>query len=411
MQVLQINKFFFEKGGTERYFFSVSRALEKKGHTVRYFSMHHPSNLETPDSEYFVRQRDYADRTSLGSIPKGVGFIRSREAATNLTRLIAEAKPDIAHLHNIYHQITPSIIPVLQEAGVPMVMTLHDYKLICPNYSLFDGGSYCYRCEGGRFRMAPVTRCNGGSFLRSSLLAIEAYWQKRTKVYDAIRMFLAPSRYIRDKFVDAGFGDDRVAHLPSFLPSESESIESVRSSALVNLPERFVLYFGRLSVEKGVRTLIEAVAKTRDIPLVICGDGPLAHELKVFKRLKNLDHVLFTGHLSKMVLERVIQRARVVVQPSLSPENAPFSVLEAMEFGRPVIASAVGGLPELVEKAGGLDFAPGDSRALAARIKEVWEDDDLAARLGEAGRAMVADDFGEERHLARLEMIYHQVAS
>ena len=129
----------------------------------------------------------------------------------SLKRLLERSKPDVAHLHNIYHQITPSIIPVLRQAGVPVVMTLHDYKLICPNYSLFDGTAYCYRCRGKRFHHAATTRCHDGSFAKSLLLSIEAYWQKRTRVYDDVRFFLAPSRYIRDVFIAEGFSADRVA--------------------------------------------------------------------------------------------------------------------------------------------------------------------------------------------------------
>ena len=161
MRVLQINKFFFEKGGTERYYFALSKALEDRGHQVVHFSMRHPDNAPSPDADYFVRQQDFGrDYPALERVPRGLAFIRSREAASNIGRLIERSRPDVAHLHSIYHHITPSIIPVLQSAGVPVVMTLHDYKLICPNYSLFDGSSYCFRCKGGKFYRAPLARCS-----------------------------------------------------------------------------------------------------------------------------------------------------------------------------------------------------------------------------------------------------------
>ena len=140
MDVLQVNKFFFERGGTERYFFSLSEALERRGHQVIHFSMRHPRNVESRYSSYFVAEKNYHQSSSpLESVPAGMSFIRSREAASKLRDLIEDTRPQVAHLHNIYHQITPSIIPVLRRAGIPIVLTLHDYKLICPNYGLFDG--------------------------------------------------------------------------------------------------------------------------------------------------------------------------------------------------------------------------------------------------------------------------------
>jgi len=409
MHVLHVNKFFYEKGGTERYFFSVSRALEKRGHTVSHFSMRHPDNLESPFAPFFVSEKRYSGRGArLDDIPAGLSFIRSGEAARSLKRLLEKSRPDVAHLHNIYHQITPSIIPVLRRAGVPVVMTLHDYKLICPNYSLFDGTAYCYRCRGRRFYRAAATRCHEGSFAKSLLLSVEAYWQKRTRVYDGVRFFLAPSRYIRDAFIAEGFSADRVVHLAPFVPEDDPAMDSSSGASVLDaLPKKYIVYFGRLSPEKGLVMLLDAVARLMRVPLVVCGDGPLRSALEERAR-EAKSRVQFTGYLEKPVLRAVVGRANAVVLPSESPENAPYTVLEAMAMGVPVIVSNMGGLPELVGRGGGVVFTVGDAADLAAKIYEFWEDGSLAGEIGRCGRRVVTEQLTEKRHVDDLVRIYEK---
>ena len=412
MHVLQINKFFYERGGTERYFFSVSRALEKRGHTVIHFSMQHPENLDSPYADYFVSQKDYANRGGgFGDVPSGISFVRSREAAKNLARLIDETRPDVAHLHNIYHQITPSIIPVLRGARVPVVMTLHDHKLICPNYSLFDGESYCYRCRGGRFHRAAAVRCNEGSFKRSLLLSVEAYWQKLTRVYDGVRFFLAPSRYLREMFLAEGYSTDRVVYLPPFVETGEDlggaAARERGEIAAARLAKRYILYFGRLGAEKGLFTLLEAVSRV-DVPLVVCGAGPLQGVLTERVARIGGGRVHFTGHLDKKELDGVVRAAAAVVLPSICAENAPYTVLEAMAAGVPTIVSNTGGLPELVLAGGGLVFAAGNASELETRIRELWENPALGEEIGLRGKRFVEEGLTEKRHVEELETVYQR---
>lgn len=409
MQILQVNKFFYEKGGTERYFFSVSRALEKRGHAIRHFSMSHPRNLGSPDAEFFVSEKDYAGKAGkLGDLAAGVSFIRSREAECAVARLIEQRRPDVAHLHNIYHQITPSIIPALKRANIPVVMTLHDYKLICPNYSLFAGEAFCYRCRGRRFYHAALTRCRDRSFTRSLLLSAEAYWQKWTRVYDYVRFFLAPSRYVRDAFVAEGFSSERVAYLPPFVTPPDEPGRSGPEPEVSNaLPEKYVLYFGRLSPEKGLPTLLEAVRRLARVPLVVCGDGPLRKELEETAE-RSRAVVRFTGHLQKAALDAVIRKAAAVVLPSVSPENAPYTVLEAMILGVPFIVSNMGGLPELGATGGGTIFAAHDAAGLAEKIHDLWNNPGLAEEMGRRGKRAAEEQFNEKRHVDGLEAVYRR---
>jgi glycosyltransferase involved in cell wall biosynthesis len=355
MVVLLVNKFFFEKGGSERYFFMQSDALAARGHDVVHFSMNHPDNRPSPWSSRFVKQRDYYDVSGVGISPRDVtGFIRSGEAARAMTRLVEETAPDVAHLHNIYHQLTPSIIPVLRRHRIPVVMTLHDYKLVCPNYRMFAHGRYCERCLGGKFYRAPLTRCNDGSLARSTLLALEAYVQALSGVYDHVYRFLAPSEYMRETFIRAGF---------------------------------------------------DPAARRRDVAFVLCGDGPERARLERRAQEAGMDHVVFTGHLEKSVLDGVVRGAVAAVLPAEWPENAPFGVLEAAMQGVPVIVSDMGGLPEMARIARGRVFRHGDAASLGEAIDEVLADP--GARAGaEAGRRAVEEHYDRDRHLEALESIY-----
>jgi glycosyltransferase involved in cell wall biosynthesis len=413
MKVLQINKFFWLKGGAERYFFMLSEALEARGHEVLHFSMRHPENIPSPQAEYFVSRREYGDSGGPLSIARnGFSFIRSTEAANNISRLIRDHKPDVAHLHNIYHQLTPSIIERLAGAGVPVVMTLHDYKLLCPNYCHFAGGRYCYRCRGGRYYQAPMTRCSGGAFSRSLLLAIEAYWQRLTGVYNRVDRYIAPSRFMRDRVAESarslGIAPEKVIYMPSFCPA-SEAGDAADSGAEQSvtdgLPPRYVLYFGRLSEEKGLDTLMDAAVSNPGVPVVMCGDGPRRAALEE----RALENVFFTGYVNKPVLDRILQRAAAVVLPAVWPENAPFTVIEAAVAGVPLILSDMGGLPEMAEIVSGEVFPNGDADALASAIVRLWDDPEGARETGLAGRAAAMEYFSRQKHMEALEDVYEQV--
>jgi glycosyltransferase involved in cell wall biosynthesis len=403
MVVLLVNKFFYDRGGSERYFFMQSQELAARGHEVVHFSMHHPGNRPSPWSRYFVSQRDYADASIRGAKE----LVRSSEAASNLERLIAEKRPDVAHLHNIYHQITPSIIPVLKRHGIPVVITLHDYKLVCPSYRLFAHGEYCERCLGGRYHHAAIMRCHESSLARSALLAVESFWQRRSRVYDDIDVLFAPSRYMRDTFVRAGFAPERVRYLPSFLPDVASDGDDGHTS--VSLPDDYLLYFGRLSDEKGLGTLMRVAAMRSEIPIVLAGDGPERGRLEEVAARHDLGNVHFTGYLDKATIDGVVAGARAVVLPAIWPENAPFTVLEAAVQRVPVIVSDMGGLPEMAEIVRGWVFPHGDADALSATIDDVWDDPEAARERAREGRERVIAHYDRDRHMETLEAVYGEL--
>lgn len=411
MIILQANKFFHEKGGSERYYFALSRALEANGHRVVPFAMAHPRNLPSPYSRHFVPQRSYEPpAASAPSLTAALSFIRSRDAARRIDALIAETSPDVAHLHNIYHQLTPSIIETLAGRGVPVVMTLHDYKLACPSYAMFAKGAYCYRCRGGRFHRAATVNC-GGSRARSVLLAIESYWQRWTGVYDRVDCFIAPSEYLRGVMLEAGIAPERIVHIAPLNPSTAATGAPDEGDArrLDALPPQFVAYVGRLSPEKGMHIVIEAARRAPGIPVVVFGEGPLEAPLRAMA--SKMNQVIFAGHASRGLLDAALKRAAAVVLPTLSPENAPMAILEAADAGVPVIVSDRGGLPEMAARVGGRVVPAGDIDALAAAMRDAWEN--LAqwrARAHEAWRESRAM-YEPRTHVASIETVYRRVTS
>jgi glycosyltransferase involved in cell wall biosynthesis len=406
--ILQANKFFHEKGGSERYYFALSRALEHAGHRVVPFAMAHPRNLPSPYAGYFVPERSYDTPAGIGSVTAALRFIRSREAARRIDALVAETSPQVAHLHNIYHQLTPSIIDALARRGVPVVMTLHDYKLACPSYAMFARGACCYRCRGGRFHRAVPVNC-GGSRARSALLAIESYWQRWTRVYEQVDCFIAPSGYLRGVMVEAGIAPERIVHVTPLNPSgdagAAPDVGTLRR--LDALPSRYVAYVGRLSAEKGVHVLLEAAKHAPEIPVVVFGEGPEDARLRAMAH--GMNQVIFAGHAPRALVEAAFQRAVAIVLPTLSPENAPMAILEAADAGVPVIVSDRGGLPEMAARVGGRVVPAGDARALAASIREAWDDaPEWRERAGAAWRAN-RSRYARETHIEAVESVYRRV--
>lgn len=404
MVILQVNKFFHEKGGSERYFLALSQAQAGRGHEVVHFSMTHPRNLPSPWSAHFAPRREY-DGGAL-AWRSALAFIRSREAARALESLLRRVRPDVAHLHNIYHQLTPSIIEVLSRARIPVVMTLHDYKLACPSYSLFTGGGMCRRCVGASAHHAVLHRC-GGSLARSLLLATETAWQRLTRAYERVDRFIAPSAFMRSVMVDAGIDGGRIHHVPPFAPEAAPA--TAGDAAIEGLPERFVAYVGRLSPEKGIGVLLEAMDRLPEIPLVVFGEGP--ERARLMARAGVNPQVRFAGHVGRGALAAAMPRAAAVILPTLSPENAPLAIVEAASAGVPVIVSDRGGLPELAAALDGVPVPAHDAAALAAAIEDVWRDPGAARKRAVAAWERSRARFGVEPHLDAVEAVYREASA
>jgi glycosyltransferase involved in cell wall biosynthesis len=380
--------------------FDTAELLQQRGHRISFFSMQHPMNLPSPFSGDFVSSIDLDNPVSLRDASAAAGrVLYSREANRKFGALLKKEKPEIIHHHNIYHQISPSILRCGKQAGIPSVMTLHDYKLVCPVYTLFRKGKTCELCLYGRYYHCLLRRCNRGSRRHSLLNVAEMYLHHSIlHVYRNVDVFIAPSRFLQRKVEKAGLARS-IVYLPNFVRLDS-------FSPCYDWEDDSIVYFGRISPEKGLYTLLEAV-KGLSLRLRIIGDGPLREELENHTRAGKMSNVEFTGHLEMEQLRGMIRRARFVVLPSEWYENCPRTIAEAYASGKPVIGARIGGIPELiVERGTGLTHRPGDAQDLREKIQHLWYNPALISSMGRNAREFAEEFFSPEVHYRRLMEVY-----
>lgn len=395
MKVLLANKFFHRNGGSETVLFQERDFLLENGVEVVDFSMKDDRNLESPFAAHFVEPVDYEGGGSR--LKTAVRFIHSKEAVDKVTTLVRDTRPDIAHLHNIYHQLTPSIIPALKREGVKVVLTLHDTKLVCPRYLSLCRERICDRCQGRDFYHAALANCLD-SRLKSLLLTLEAYFHKFRRSYEGVDKFIAPSRFLASKIMNGRPDLGNVDVLANGIDT-STITQSHQDHG-------YILYFGRLSKEKGVPTLIAAHQSMKNRPpLKIVGTGPLLEPLKA-----KHPEIEFTGYKTGYELKELISKSSCVVVPSEWYENCSMVVLESMAYGKPVVGSRVGGIPEQVEDdLTGCLFTMGDSEGLALKLDMLMGDSELRKNLGCAARQRLEEKFSLKAHNKGLMNIYDEV--
>jgi glycosyltransferase involved in cell wall biosynthesis len=403
--LLAINNYYYRRGGAEVVFLEHNRMFENIGWQVVPFSMRHPNNLATPWASHFPDEIEFGADYSLGAkLIRAPRVIYSMQARQKLRGLLASVRPQIAHIQNIYHHLSPSILPLLKERGIPAIMTVHDLKLACPAYTMMLGGEACERCRGGRLYNVAVNRCIKGSLVLSGLIMVESYLHRLLGLYqDNIDRFIVPSRYLLEKLVQWGWARERFAYIPNFV-----DIEQLTPGSPIG--RRFV-YCGRLDESKGTATLVRAAAVARQ-PLTLVGTGPQEASLRRLSQELGAD-VIFTGYLAEDALVAAIREARAVVVPSEVHENAPLSLLEAYAAGRPVIGSRIAGIPELVRDGEtGVLYASGDVDALSAALLRLAElPDARLAAMGAEGRAWVERDFSPVVYLERQLELYESIGA
>lgn len=401
--LLSINNYYYRRGGAETVFFNHNAMFAEAGWKVAPFSMQHPKNEPSPWSDYFIDELEFGHHYNAWRKARSAGkVIYSFEARRKLDSLLDAFRPDIAHAHNIYHHISPSILPLLKKRGVPVVLTLHDLKIACPAYQMLARDGVCERCRDGNLSHVIRQRCIKGSLALSSLIYLESTLHRRLGLYrDHVDRFVVPSRFYIDKFVEWGWDRDRFVHIPNVVDAGGFEPD-------FNPGDHFV-FFGRLSREKGILTLIRAAAAA-GVPLQVIGTGPDEGECRAVAESSG-GRVEFLGYRSGSELHRLIAAARAVALPSEWYENAPMSVLEAYALGKPVLGADIGGIPELI-RAGetGAVFRSGDVVSLSEQLSRfAGMDDESVADMGREGRAWVADRFSRSGYMERTVALYREL--
>lgn len=341
MKVLLVNKFHYRKGGSETYYFTLAEALKARGHEVIFFAMQDEKNLSCEQEGYFV-----SNASVNGGMKSKLNMLLhmtySKEAYTKMKALLKAEEPDLVILNLVHKQITLSIIDAIKEHDpkLPIFWTMHDLIAVCPSYSMRDGsGNICEKCLGADFSHCVKNKCIKGNTLMSVLSKHEAEYIRKRKWYDQVDLFICPSEFYRKKLTEGNFTKSPIVTMRNPLP-----LDTVFERNETN--EGYILYFGRLSPEKGVKTLIEAAIKC-GCHLMILGTGPQEEELK--ELAKDAENIEFKGFQTGEALHKFVKNSKCVVLPSEWYENGPYSAMEAMALGKPLIVSNYGGLPELVE--------------------------------------------------------------
>lgn len=398
MKIILVNNYYYLRGGSERVFFEEMEMLRANGHEVIPFSRHYNKNIDSKYSEYFSSDFSYEKGFFLNRIAGGVKLVYSIESRKKFCRLLDDTKPDIIHAHNIYGRLTSAVLDAARAKNVPVVMTLHDYKLICPSYSMLLNGRPCECCKGGRFYNCMLTRCHKGKLSASTIYTIESYFNKLFKKYNHIKYFICPSNFLLNKHLEAGIPVEKLIHLPNFIKLDSFEPKYENSD--------YMLYAGRLSKEKGIMTSLKAV-NGLEVLLRIVGDGPMRSEYENFVSEKRIKNVEFIGYKTGEELRELFRNAAFIVFPSECYENAPMTILEAFAYGKPVIGSNIGGIPEMViDGETGLLFEPGNHIQLRERIEYLLSNPNKIIEIGRNARQKVEKEYNEKLHYQRLMAVY-----
>ncbi len=405
LRILMVNKFYHLVGGTEQYLFSLTSALEADGHEVIPFAMQDERNVATPYRDWFSPYLAVRGELSVGKrVHAATQTLYSRQARRTIDRLIRHTQPHLAHLHNIYHHLSPSVLYALKAHGIPVVQTLHDYKLICANYRLFTHGAICERCKGNRHYNAILQRCCTGGLGASLVGAVEMYLHGALRSYARlVDHFICPSQFLRNKLAEFGFDHGTITHLPNFIDPSAFSPQ-------FGPGQGYIAYVGRVTQEKGVATLIQAMAALPHLELRVVGTGDALPALQLECTRRGMRNVKLLGARPHEEAKALMAAAAVVVLPSEWHENCPFALLEAFALGKPVIGTRLGGIPELIDDGqDGLLVQPNDPTGLRAAITRLTAQPALLEQMGRRARAKVEQRYSRNSHLQAIKTIYAQV--
>jgi len=405
VRIILANSFHYRRGGDSNQFLLLVEALEQRGHEVATFAMHHPQNLPSRWGTYWVPHVEYRRRFTLPDRFRAAHrSVYSADSRRNMLRLIADFAPDVVHFHGVHHHLTLAAVDACLAAKAPVVWTLHDGRTVCPATLLLRGDEVCERCAGGRFWHAAVGRCKSGEMSRSLVAALESYSTRVRGTLGAVSCYVTPSRFLAQKVAAMGLPARRIEVVPNPVAAgPTPGPDRPRRGGL--------LYVGRLSAEKGVKHLIKAVAAGGDLRLRVVGDGPEGDRLKAFAAELRAD-VHFEGWRDADEVVARMSSAEALCVPSICYENCPGVALEAMASGLPVVASDLGGLPELLEggRAGWL-APPADPQAWLRVITEALRDETRTAQQAARAFARVRERHDPDAFVDRLEVIYRSLAS
>jgi glycosyltransferase involved in cell wall biosynthesis len=421
MKILITNYRYFVSGGPERYMFNVSDALQARRHEVIPYSVRYRRNQPTPYSKFFAPPLGSADDVYFSQHTRSVSTVvktlerlfYSPEVRVGVKRLVESTRPDVAYVLHYLRKLSPSLLVGLREAGIPIVVRLSDYQMLCPQAHFLREGEPCQQCVAGDLMPSIRNRCIKGSTSASFINAVATWFHRKKKYFDLIDRFVVTNAFMFDVMIQAGFSMDRLVLIPTFVKLHGER-ENIISAKLDQ-----VVFVGRIEPLKGVHVLVEAAYIIRQrFPDVgwkfkVAGDGDPKYVQALKNRVLELgmsDHIEFVGILDKESVFHILASSRIQIVPSLWYENLPNSLLEGYAACTPTIGSDLGSLKGAIEsgKTGYL-FKPGDPESLADVLVRCWQDKSSLAQLGRNSRALAETEYSEESHMNRLTSLFESL--
>lgn len=389
MKVLMINKFLHPNGGSETYIFNLGKELIRQGHEVQYFGMEHEKRVVGNRLEIYTNNMDFHNGSKLAKLLYPFKTIYSVEARKKIRKVLDDFKPDVCHINNFNYQLTPSIILEIRKWAkqakhkCKILYTAHDYQLVCPNHMCNNPNTHenCEKCLSGKYSNCMKGKCIHGSTAKSIIGMTEAYLWNTVKVYEKIDKIICCSEFMKTK-LDSN----------PILASKTIAIHNFVEKVITgnHFRKNYVLYFGRYSEEKGIRTLINVAKALPEVNFIFAGKGPLENEIP------NTSNVTNVGFKNGEELERLIREAKFTIYPSEWYENCPLSIMESQMYGTPVLAADIGGIPELISKGkNGELFESGNEKDLKEKILFMWENEELVQKYSKECTNLCYDDVSE----------------
>jgi glycosyltransferase involved in cell wall biosynthesis len=387
VKILLCHNFYQQSGGEDVAVRALKALLEAKGHRVILYA------------------EDNGEIEKYGALQK-IGFfprtIFSARTYRRLRRIAAQEKPDIAHVHNVFPLLSPALYVALKRAGIPIIQTIHNYRLMCVNGLFLRDGRICERCKTGKFFSGFRFKCYRDSYMLSGLYALAIGGHRSWGTFNRIDRFIALSQFAATKIAESGVADtSKITVLENFLPTPLPEYGDP------DLANPYIVYMGRLSHEKGIFTLLEALRGMASLRLRVMGSGPLRETMQSYVRDHRLQNVEMLGFVDGEEKYRILRRALCCVVPSECYENFPYAVLESAAVGTPVIASRIGGLAALISDGEtGLLFAHGNSVELRAKLELLAASPELVRRMGRQARQQAETRNTADAHYLTLMNIY-----
>lgn len=404
---------YFPNNGPERYLFRVARLLEEAGHTVIPLAVDYPQTVDTPYRKYFVRpvspgaKLQYADfkddYSFLDGLRMAARAVYSREAKWQAKRAIIQESIDLVYALHITNTLSPSIIHAARTCGIPVVMRVSDYNMMCPMYSFFRDGRICRDCTTKSVLAGVLHRCVQGSVRASAARAVAVWCHRFMRVYGSVQRFVCPTTVMCTELARSGIPPSRIRLLRTFADDQDP--------VYLSRERRHFLYVGRIVPPKGIPVLLKAASRLRSsVPLIIAGVGPQAlTQLYVEQAAQlGLSDIRFVGYKTGHELEDLVRSSFATIVPSIWPENGPNSAIESLALGTPVIASRIAGVSEYVDGCTGAMFEPGSDQQLGTVMQQFLDDPELVEEKARAAHARAATELAPSRHLAELLRIFEE---